>query len=78
LVAEWSFEEGPADAPATGPIVDSSGNGHDGVAVSGPVYRQTASGPGGLALDFNGLDQHVFIPDDPAFAFTGESRSWFH
>jgi len=49
LVAEWSFEEGPADAPATGPIVD-----------------------------FNGLDQHVFIPDDPAFAFTGESRSWFH
>jgi len=72
LVAHWAFEEGRPDAPATGPILDSSGNGHDGVAVNGPVYRETPGGPSGLALDFNGTDQHLFIPDDPAFGFTDE------
>ena len=80
VVAYWRFENGTADTPAsgTGTILDSSGNGLNGTPVNGPVYRtnvpvnpipQTGQ-PNLLSMDFNGINQRVFIPDNPLFQLT--------
>src|SRR5580658_6576063 len=81
-VAYWRFEEGTAGKAASGAagaILDSSGNGLNGTAVDGPVYESTVptatipqTGQADkLAMDFNGTDQRISIPNYSALAFTG-------
>jgi len=75
-VAYWRFEGAPGTAATT--IVDSSGNGFDGTAIGGPLYSPVVPASTvpqtGLAddssLSFSG-SQRVFVPDNPAFAITG-------
>jgi len=59
VVAAWLFEEG---AGAT--AVDSSGNGNDGAIEGGPGW---ANGMFGTALDFDGVDAQIIVPDSPSF-----------
>ena len=65
-------------ATGSGTILDSSGNGFDGTPVNGPTYSssvavnpipQTGAG-NNLSMAFNGTDQRIFIPDNPAFELT--------
>jgi len=66
LVAEWHFDEGSGSV-----LVDSSGNGHDGV-----IYGATwVEGKYGNALYFDGVDDYVDIGDMSTAKFTIEV--WF-
>ncbi len=76
-VAYWRFEEGAANAAASGvnSILDSSGHDLNGTAINGPTYQanvgdnpvpQTGAA-NNLALNFNGSSQFVTIPDSPLF-----------
>ena len=74
-VAYWRFEDGAANAAAsgTGTILDSSGNNLNGTPVSGPVYTSVAvnpipqTGDANLrSLGFNGTTQRITIPDSAA------------
>ncbi len=72
LVAYWKLDEvGVSDA-----IVDSSGRGHSGVAVNGPLpstavppvrFRDTAS------RSFDGVSQYLLIGNDDDMNFSGEA-----
>ena len=57
LAGEWRFEEG-----AGGVAVDSSGNENNGIIHSG---SWTEEGQVGTALEFDGLDDYVSIPNSP-------------
>ncbi len=80
FIAYWRFENGAGGSAASGigSILDSSGNGHNGTPVNGPVYSPsvpTGSIPqtgetNALSLDFNGTNQRLFIPDSSAFNLT--------
>ncbi|MCK4811006.1 MAG: DUF11 domain-containing protein [Methanosarcinales archaeon] len=64
LVAEWHFDEGSGSV-----LVDSSGNGNDGV-IHGATWVE---GKYGKALSFDGRDDYVEIPDDKSLKFgTGD------
>jgi hypothetical protein len=66
LVAYWSFDEG------SGAIAhDSSGNGNHGT-ISGATWAQGVSG---AALDFDGLDDCVEVPDHPPLRLSGTDFS---
>ena len=55
LVGYWNFDEG------TGNIAtDSSGSGNTGALVNNPVW---VDGKSGKALNFNGVDNNVVVPD---------------
>lgn len=54
LVAYWSFDRGDA--------ADETGNGHDGALVGGTTF---ASGAIGRAVQLDGANDHVRIPDFP-------------
>ena len=79
-VAYWRFEEGSADSPASGyfSALDSSGNGLNGTPINGPLYRSDVpaatvpsnGAPDMLALQFNGTNQRVTVPDNPKFVLT--------
>jgi hypothetical protein len=56
LVGKWKFDEGLGSS-----ALDSSGNGNDG-SLKGQA-RWVANGKAGFALDFNGKDSYVEIPD---------------
>lgn len=57
LVAYWDLDEGTSDT-----VGDSSGNGNNGTR-----YGATwVDGRAGEALDFDGLDDYVQVPDDPS------------
>jgi hypothetical protein len=61
LLGYWSFDDGTA--------TDSSGNNHNGnVLGATPI-----SGVLGQALDFNGVDDEVDIPDTTDFIFSDQS-----
>ena len=57
-VAAWLFEEGAGTVAE-----DSSGNGNDGVIEGGPSW---VSGKFGQALDFDGVDDQIIVPDSPS------------
>lgn len=77
-LAHWRFENGTASSSAsgTGSILDASGHGHNGTPINGPVHSSSVpfnpvpmtGSPNSLSLDFNGINQRVFIPDSPEFA----------
>lgn len=79
LVGYWDFNEG------TGQIIrDSSGSGNDGtLGVSSPIASDdpawTTSKPGlGGALDFDGIDDEVDVPDSNSLDLTssGTLAAW--
>ncbi len=55
IVGYWNFDEGIGDT-----IYDNSGNGNDGV-VNGATWVEGISGS---ALEFDGIDDYVFVQDD--------------
>lgn len=65
-------------ASGEGTVLDSSGNGHNGTPINGPVYRSSVGASvipltGAVnqrSMSFNGVDQRVFIPDSPDFQLT--------
>jgi len=59
IVGLWLFDEGDGDV-----VEDTSGNGNDG-EIFGPVWT---TGKFGSALDFDGTDIYVEVPDDPSLA----------
>lgn len=65
-IAHWSLEEGALGTIASGPIVDVSGNGHNGTVVGDPVYGALPGGDTGL--DFSGNNDQVRITSTPDFA----------
>ena len=71
LVGYWSFNEGAGKTAA-----DVSGNGHDGKIEGAPKWVE---GKFGSALDFDGEDDHVVIPDDDALDLTDNVTymAWF-
>ncbi|HEY3246520.1 MAG TPA: thrombospondin type 3 repeat-containing protein [Phycisphaerae bacterium] len=68
VVSQYRFEEGPADQPATGPLLDSVG-GPAGTPINGPIYRADVAGgtvcacqraSNALSLEFNGAQSALF------------------
>jgi hypothetical protein len=68
----WRFEEGVPNSIASpgNPITDSSGNGAIGTPIGGPIYRAVTNPNSTIALDFDGIDDQIMIPDAPQFALT--------
>ena len=60
LVAYWPFDEGKGKE-----AIDVTGNGHDGEFNDDPKW---VKGKFETGLEFDGVDDHVVVPDDPAFA----------
>lgn len=69
LVLHLPFEDGMGSATAS----DVTGNGHDGTLVNMDPNMDWVSGWAGLALDFDGSNDYVSVPDDAALDFgTGD------
>lgn len=49
---------------------DSSGLGHDGTLYNMDPNSDWVPGMAGTALDFDGIDDHVLVPDHPDFSFS--------
>ncbi|MCA9290044.1 MAG: hypothetical protein KDA25_02885 [Phycisphaerales bacterium] len=64
MVAWWQFDE------ASGPTAAEVVNGIDGTHVNGPVV---VPGMVNAALDFDGVDDFVRVPDHPAINFSASS-----
>jgi len=73
LVAEWHFDEGSGNL-----LIDSSGNGNNGT-IYGATW--TTEGKFGSALQFDGMNDYVEIPDSPELSGgTGKNMTvefWF-
>jgi hypothetical protein len=72
-VAHWRFENGVRDIAAADNhrIVDHSGNGQNGFAIGGPIFRRVELPTGNFALEFQDDGDRVWIPDDPGFELGG-------
>jgi hypothetical protein len=79
-IAYWRFENGEANSTASGKgtVLDSSGNGFNGTAYGGPHYRANVmtnpvpktGAQNAFSLEFNGINDRVFISDNLAFQLT--------
>ncbi len=67
-IAHWRFDKGRAGLAATseGPLIDVV-NSFKGTPLGEPAYR---SADGKVGLDFDGMDDRVFVADHPSFALT--------
>lgn len=65
LVLHLPFDDGQGSAIAA----DVSGNGHDGTLVNMDSNTDWVTGKAGLALDFDGTNDYVVVPDDAALDF---------
>ena len=65
-VGYWSFDEGSGDT-----AYDGSGNGNDGTIHGGENWTE---GRFGRALEFDGEDDYIQIPDSPSFDTTFGSK----
>jgi hypothetical protein len=72
-IAHWRFEEGSADVQTVDDrwILDVSGHGLHGTSIGTPTYRAVTSPYSTLALEFDGVDDRVYVPDHPLFELTG-------
>jgi hypothetical protein len=61
-VGSWLFEEGTGTS-----VADSSGNGNNGSFVGAPTWTTGVIGGG---LSFDGISDHVLIPDAPSLDLT--------
>jgi hypothetical protein len=68
-VARWSFDEGAGSVAH-----DSSGAGHDGALVGGPMWVAGKIGP--YALEFDGLRTSVLVGDPSDGSLDFETRSF--
>ena len=71
-VGYWRFAEGLDGqvASGSGTILDASGAGNHGTPFGGPVYQGVANPGSAMALDFDGSNDRIFVPDDPLFELT--------
>jgi hypothetical protein len=70
LLAYWKLDE----ASAGDPIIDSSGNHHDGTPVNGPLPDSPSPGPSPpntASRSFNGVNQYVVIGNPAGLNFQG-------
>jgi hypothetical protein len=84
LVGLWHMDEGSGLMTN-----DSSGNGNHGTLVNGPIWENEDGGQwngrsemifaNGSALEFDGIDDYVEIPDDQSLDITqgGTIEGWF-
>ena len=81
-VGSGRMEEGAANAVASGAggVLDSSGNGNNGTALNGPVYRANTAvstipqtgAANARSMQFSGTgQQRVFLSDGPQYAIGG-------
>ncbi|MFH1724442.1 MAG: LamG-like jellyroll fold domain-containing protein, partial [Elusimicrobiota bacterium] len=61
-VALWHFDEGAGDV-----VHDASGNGNDGSILGDPAWTQ---GKLGYALDYDGVDDFVEVPDSASLSLS--------
>lgn len=64
-VAHWKFDEGSGST-----AFDSSGNGNDGTLQADMATTSWTTGKYGGALNFDGVDDYVNVPDSAAFDIT--------
>jgi len=74
LVGDWKMDDNAANST----VVDTSGNGNDGTFKSGASQDNTANhsvdGANGRALEFDGVDDHVFVKSSNVFDFSQKNR----
>jgi hypothetical protein len=73
VVGIWTFEHGVANSVASGAgsILDYSGNGNHGTPFGSPVYSNSTSGVGSVAMGFSSAaHQKVFFADSAPFRIT--------
>ncbi len=69
LVGYWSFN----GTDVTDKVYDTSGQGSHGYFSGGATSTAKRTGQVGQALDFDGVNDHVYIPDSSNFSFTNGS-----
>ncbi|MBM3956786.1 MAG: hypothetical protein FJ313_01895 [Gemmatimonadetes bacterium] len=71
-VAWYRFDEGSVGSVPSGPVPDYSGNGLSGTAygTDGPRYVTGLDLAFGKALDFDGTDDRIYVPDSPVLRLT--------
>jgi hypothetical protein len=71
-VAWYRFDEGAIGSVPSGSVPDYSGNGLNGVpyGTNGPRYVTGLDLVYGKALDFDGTDDRIYVPDDPKLQLT--------
>lgn len=68
-IAHWRFDRNPVASSASGSDASLAdvANGFKCTPFGGPVYRSV---DGRVGLDFDGIDDRLFVPDHPSFALT--------
>jgi len=72
-IEQLNAQEAPglvAYYPFNGNANDESGNGHHGTIFGSPTYVADRDGNPGGAMDFDGLDDYVELPDESSFDLT--------
>ena len=65
----WHFDEGSGDTVHEETDIDNFGTIQGASWLSGPTW---VDGPFGKALQFDGVDDHIVVPDSPSLHVTGQ------